>query len=301
MGQITYISSVIPIYVISRIVGPNDSLHASWVVYRPQLSEDSQFTEDDVRHCIRLIADVAMMEGDLAEMKSSLMDGLCNLIGADKWGWAIHVKQEQQDPQDARMIILHLLVGGFVDGEVKHLIKAYNDPDFQVADHGDLNELKSSESLITGKSERITPETYQRVGKNGRHWKAAGIENIIFSGMPLDNGVYSTIGVYRNQGRDEFTEREAKIVDVVLSEVEWLHRQDFPENRRTSFPYMAPQLKAVLNLLLLAHDRKSIAAELDLSPNTISGYVKEIYKLLRVNSQAQLISKFYQGNRGNCD
>ena len=45
--------------------------------------------EDDVREIVRLLADVAIVEGTLPEKKRALMTGLQTLVGADGWLWSV--------------------------------------------------------------------------------------------------------------------------------------------------------------------------------------------------------------------
>ncbi len=44
---------------------------------------EQELGEDDVRSMIRLVAEVAALEGEHAAKKRYLMDGLCVLIDAD--------------------------------------------------------------------------------------------------------------------------------------------------------------------------------------------------------------------------
>ena len=45
--------------------------------------------ENDVRSMIRLMGDVAALPGDHGAKKAFLMQGVCQLIEADKWAWAL--------------------------------------------------------------------------------------------------------------------------------------------------------------------------------------------------------------------
>ena len=45
--------------------------------------------------------------------------------------------------------------------------------------------------------------------------------------------------------------------------------------------------------LMSGLDRKSIAAHLGISANTVAGYAREVYRHFGVNSQPQLIRRFF--------
>jgi len=61
---------------------------------------------------------------------------------------------------------------------------------------------------------------------------------------------------------------------------------------------MSPRERLILELLLQSHSRKWIAGELNISINTVAGYIRQIYKTLNVHSHTELVARFYQGNQG---
>src|SRR5439155_6256754 len=55
---------------------------------------------------------------------------------------------------------------------------------------------------------------------------------------------------------------------------------------------LSPRLRETLQCLLDGNSEKSIAKRLTLSPHTVHGYVKLIYRHFRVKSRAQLLSQW---------
>ena len=55
---------------------------------------------------------------------------------------------------------------------------------------------------------------------------------------------------------------------------------------------LSPRLRETLQCLLDGSSEKSIAQELRLSPHTVHGYVKLIYRHFQVKSRAQLLSQW---------
>jgi hypothetical protein len=51
---------------------------------------EQELGEDDVRSMIRLVGEVAALEGEHAVKKRYLMDGLCVLIDAEIWLWGLY-------------------------------------------------------------------------------------------------------------------------------------------------------------------------------------------------------------------
>jgi len=129
--------------------------------------------------------------------------------------------------------------------------------------------------------------------------KNADIAAVFMSVRPLDEQSGSTVGIHRRFGRPRFTQRESKIEPIILTEIPWIHEQGWPEGRGVRVPKLYPQQQIVLNLLLQGEDRKSIAGQLKISPNTVSGYVRELYQHFGVNSQSELLARFFSGNGGD--
>jgi DNA-binding NarL/FixJ family response regulator len=55
---------------------------------------------------------------------------------------------------------------------------------------------------------------------------------------------------------------------------------------------LSPRLRETLQCLLDGNSEKAIATRLRLSPHTVHGYVKLIYRHFQVKSRAQLLSRW---------
>ncbi len=66
-----------------------------------------------------------------------------------------------------------------------------------------------------------------------------------------------------------------------------------------SVPRLPVRQRLTLEFLLQGQSRKAMAREMEISINTVSGYVRDIYRLFGVNSQAQLVSRFFRGDGGD--
>lgn len=60
---------------------------------------------------------------------------------------------------------------------------------------------------------------------------------------------------------------------------------------------LAPRASEVLNLLRQGMSEKEVAAHIGLSRATVHGYVVQIYRIYQVNSRAELLAKFINGDR----
>lgn len=99
------------------------------------------------------------------------------------------------------------------------------------------------------------------------------------------------VTLIRPQGAPAFTERDAYLADLCLSEMAWPFTADmsFTDPRVES---LQPRLKKVMKHLLEGDSEKQVALKLKLSPHTVHEYVKNLYSELGVNSRGELLAQF---------
>ncbi len=251
-----------------------------------------ELAESDVRSLVRLLGDVAALDADHAGKKRFLMNGLCKLIDADSWAWALMCQPGDGQPQ----VYVSVVHGGFDENRFSLFLKALEHPDMSWVAQTFFQELAREQRQITRcRSKIISDEEYLKTDVV-ELWYKADIGPLLMSAKPLDEKSGSSIGIYRRADQEHFSEREILIAHIVLTEVGWLHEMGWPEDRGASVPELSRQLRIVLNLLLEGMDRKTIADKLNISIHTLGGYCKEIYRHFRVSSQSELIARFYQGD-----
>lgn len=244
---------------------------------------------------VRLIGEVAALKGGHADKKRMLMDGLCKLIDADSWVWGMCVQMiEGEQP-----VYVNFTYGGMTEEQFARLVKAAEHPDEGTFLAPFIRDLKRRRQHLTRLRQQTDPEDHFSRSKSRELWIKAGVYPGIYSARPLDDRCLSVIGVYRKPGRPDLTSRESKLAHILLSEVAWLHEQGWPEDRGVTVPHLAPRQRVTLNFLLLGHGRKDIAEMMGISVNTVSGYVKEIYRHFGVQSQAELMRHFLVGDGGD--
>jgi DNA-binding CsgD family transcriptional regulator len=59
---------------------------------------------------------------------------------------------------------------------------------------------------------------------------------------------------------------------------------------------MSPRLRETLDLVLEGLDKREIAERMKLSPNTVHGYIRELYKIYGVTTRARLMAKWIKRN-----
>lgn len=221
-----------------------------------------------------------------------MLEGLCKLIGADCWVWALSCQREPSKPQ----VYVSFLSGGFSEDGFVKVLKAVEHPAMIDITNKYFSELKRENAHLTRSRFQIT--TPEELLASGAHeaWKEANIGPTIMSLRPLDDAASSAVVLYRHYDRPEFTQRESRIAHIVLAEIPWLHEQGWPDDRGVQVPKLSRRQRLTLNLLTLGHSQKQIAAEMGISMHTVRDYIKDVYRCFNVHSQAELMSRFFQGN-----
>ncbi len=256
-------------------------------------SSSPLISEKDARDIVFLLGDVAAQNGGHEERKRTLMDGLCRLIGAEFWIWGLAVEfipGAQKPP-----IKTSMMSGGFSEEQVPKLLVAL--------DHRELEEVMKplsqifldGETHFTRRHDQYDTENAIGLPHILVDWEAADIGAPMVYYRLVPNDCMSSIGLYRRFNDPPFAERESRIVDIVLTEVDWLHEQGWPWESALRVPSLSHRNRMALNLLLEGLPRKQIADHMDISIHTVNDYIKSIYEMFSVHSHAELLNRFRGG------
>ena len=250
----------------------------------------STVSEEDARAMVRLVGETAAVAatGSYQKSRDFLLSGLIELVDADAWAWAL----SRVDPKKHQIFYLTNQTGGMDEGQWTAVAAAVEHPAMASAAKGFGEALMNTREPITMNREKIDPENVAREGELKEMWNRTGFDGLIMSGHPVDEESYSHIVIYRKMSKGAFTERQTQMAHIVLSEVKWLHAQGWPEDRGATIPKLTPRQRSVLIMLTGGHSRKEMASALEISENTISGYVKDVYRHFDVHSQTDLVRKF---------
>jgi len=248
---------------------------------------NSTITEPEARALVRLVAEVTGLHADHAIAKRHLMDGLCRMIGADRWLWALTYLAPGGENTH-----LFFQYQGFTEDEFSHIAQAADHPDLAILMVPFTEELTRTRAHLTRLRQEIDPADKFASTEVQTLFLRAGVRPLMLSALPLSDNCQSFIAIYREKHREEFTPRERQIAHILLTEVSWLHGLGWPQDMGMKVPSLPPRNRTVLNLLLDGHSRKEIANRLALSIHTVSGYVKEVYAAFGVRSHAELMRRF---------
>ncbi len=210
-------------------------------------------------------------------VKRLLLRNLCRAVDADHWSMQLMTSAEGSISADPAV-----LAGGPGDEIVVN-------PEDKAAVSGLASEM------FAPRGNRPIGEISSRPQPSVR-WLEREDPPLILTARSFDIERVSLIAFSRHRGRSAFSYRECRAARILLTEVPWLHHTK-PQEVDPVVKRLSPGRRRVLDQLLAGRPRKQIASELQLSPNTVSSYVKEIYAAFGVHSQIELIRRIEQGGQ----
>ena len=262
---------------------------------QPSEEQNPTLTEDDVRAIVRLLGKVAVDGKSLNDKRAILMKGMCELIKADRWVWGLLGRGEAGELPTFSLQAR----GGFTEKQFADYLKAQEHPDMGRYNAPFLAEYAEKGRHLTRLRQQIDTENTFPQSDAYALWEVADISPLIMSFRPNTTGVTSAVALFRKFGADMFSSRDSRIAHIILSEVGWIHEEVLPDKADEQMLLLSPRLNTVLNLLVQGQGRKQIAADLEISINTVNGYAKDLYRRFGVHSQAELINKFISGDGGD--
>ena len=251
--------------------------------------------ECDVRQMVRLLGETLALSSGEAAQKRHLMEGICRLVEADYWVWVLVAEMTPGELP----VYVGFHHGGFSGEQFEKYLTIQQHPDMAWITEPLAKDIAQANRTVTRSLAQIVPETQFDASEVGRLWCDADVKPRLLCGVPIPGGGHSGVALYRRYHRPPFTEQQARLVHILMSEVPWLHQRGWPEDRGATVPRLYPRQRMVLELLLQSYARKQIADQMNITLNTVNGYVKDIYRAFQVKSHAELMSRFYRGDGGD--
>ena len=215
--------------------------------------------EPDVRAIIRLLGEVSVSGRDLSQKKRRVLSGLCEIVDGDRWAWSLNRRSNK-------------------NGAVLCLDS--------MSDRCPSSPLPDYFPTSTQTSSRLP---------NRRALSRIHRARLRLTVRQIADEAVSSISIFRLPGRLPFTQRETRMVQIVLSEIPWLHEQNTEIEATRIGIKLPPRQYTVLVHLMDGLSRQTIAERLHISPHTVHGHIKDIFKHYSVNSRAALVRQFTLG------
>jgi DNA-binding CsgD family transcriptional regulator len=257
----------------------------------------ANLNEVEIRQIVRLLADIAVLDGGLPQKKRTLMAGLQRLVDADGWLWSM----TRGDVSTGTPICIGLMHEGLSDQQLTGWLEASQTSSCPPPEDAPLFALsRSGEHFTRIRQQLVSDADWYSHPAIIKHRIGVGIDHFLYSIYPLgEPEVISAVGLFRHVGREPFDARQSRMAHIILSEVDWLHYAELPGDRGHQVPQLTPRQRVVLVMLIEARDKDEIARLLHISPHTVKDHIKAIYEHFRVSSQLELIRHFRFGDGGD--
>jgi DNA-binding CsgD family transcriptional regulator len=260
------------------------------------MSKDAAIRDRDVRSMVRLLGDVAKLNGAMPVKRRALMDGLAALIDADAWSWIVSRAASDND----NPAVASFMYGGLTEEQFARYAQIMQDRKSTPVEYKALNQLRLTHKRFTRSWDQLVTAEEWYGPQNRPILNALGFEHVLYSVRVLDDdGLFSGIALKRRLGRPNFTPRQRRIVHVITGEIDWLHHDEKIASITHKVRPLAPRLRTVLTLLVDGNSVPQIATKLNRSPHTINDYTKELYQRFAVKSRAGLLRHFIVGDGGD--
>lgn len=253
-------------------------------------AQDDPLVEADARALVRLVAECAVVPGGLMAQKRHLMEGLAGLIDADQWIW--NVSRFTEEGGIVAVSLLHNLS----EGQLAILAdENYSSPE-NPANAAMIALSRDEPNWSRRLEDMVDVEVHGPRLYTSRPELGIGQSLFTFREVPGAPDMSSCAGMHRSADRAPFSPRELRLAHILMGEVDWLHQDVVPTEDGKHASGLSPRLRTVLSLLIDGQSAKRIAYHLDLSPHTVRGYVKDIYKHFDVGSRSELMRHFMVGD-----
>ncbi|WP_168433471.1 response regulator transcription factor [Pontiella sulfatireligans] len=238
-----------------------------------------------------MLGDIAIQSDSLNPKRRLLISGLAELVEADGWLWTIG----RIDPESQAPMQMDIRYGGLTDHQLAALLDSPSDTKCPSPCDPSLATLVAGgRHFVRTRQQLVDDDIWYNNANAQTYFLEHGIDHCMYAITPRSELGFSGIGFFRHADRPSFTERQRQMVETVTGEVKWLYECGTPALRGADTEKLTPRLRSVLALLLDGNLCKQIAELLHLSPHTVKGYIRDIYRHFGVKSQLALIRHFRQ-------
>lgn len=154
-----------------------------------------------------------------------------------------------------------------------------------------VRSFEIAEPNLSVRREDIVPDhVWHRSTLYNEYYRLAKVEQLLHTRAAVGYGELGIgLGIHRT-GRTPFSNRELQLADVLNQQLPSLYSllRSMPGASDNQLP---TRYKRVIERLKHGDSVKQVAQSLGLSPHTVQGYVKEIYRHYGVTSRSQLLVK----------
>lgn len=250
----------------------------------------STIDADDTKNAFSLLGRLASSTGSTASRRRLFADELAKLVGADAWSLA----RVRYDQSALTGTVISFLSGGVDEAGVSLLIEGAHDissppPETRRV----LVEMKQGAPATRRRCDWFEADEYRATSFFERYRRPIGLDDALYSVVPLESGDVSELVFYRREGKPGFSDRDRAFVHMVQLSVTELHTEG-PEG--VDLTSLSPRMRTVCALLLQGRKRRQIAEQLGITEHTARDYMRGVYRHFGVGDHVALMSLFVLGD-----
>jgi DNA-binding CsgD family transcriptional regulator len=135
----------------------------------------------------------------------------------------------------------------------------------------------------------VEERTWRRSSFFQQFMRPGGIDHGLYAATRVNDSVCDVMVSWRETKDQLFNDEHQAETELLLTEFGYLWRR---QSRAAPWPgQLAPRYRRTLDLLLTGMSEKQIAAELELTPDSLHQYVKALYRMLHISSRAELMAR----------
>ncbi len=235
-----------------------------------------------------LLGDLAITEGSIECKRRILCEGLAKQIGADGWIWSVGgIDSEHTTP-----INVALSSGGLTDEQAAALLNSISDTVHPSPINKPFIDRIALGKPFTVRRRDVVSDKEWYASENVKAYQLRqGYDELLGTVTPNPEG-FCGILFFRFTGRDGFLPEHRDLIEFAVTSARWLCSAEPPSGPCDTARGLSPRLRSVLTLLLEGYLCNEIAECYSLSPHTVKGYIRDIYRHFDVHSQLSLIRLF---------
>lgn len=253
----------------------------------PGRSDNITFAE--LRRILRLTSDLRDLPQGSVEQRRCALQGLCGLVGAQVGLWLDLTLADRN-----RILVSGTLDLGWGSEREHRAYLSYLDAQPRSIDpsHAPLARRLRGGPFTTTRRHVLGDRAWYSSEHVQEFRRAGGVDDFMYGGRLSAGGVQAHgMSLHRPWGDRPFSERERRMVETFQFASSWLYEPPQPVASELAGD-LPPRLHDVLVLLVRGLAEKQVAAELQISQNTVHDYVKALHRRFGVNSRAELLARF---------
>jgi DNA-binding CsgD family transcriptional regulator len=250
---------------------------------------DHPLLRADLESLLRIVTAADQQNMDVSERRTSLLTGLCELVGAAGgfWGWG------RGRPGITAVTPVAAIPFGLTPTEWTAVASFCMSPEGHQLTQAPIYARMGTANQVTV----ARPEIVNEPDWHGSHafqfqLRPIEIDEFASSVRYLSNDTWCCLSLFRRLGKPAFAERDTQLIDLAMAGVSWIAPQVSEAIPPEAFAGITERQRMVLMFLLDGLSRKQIAAHLGLALDTVNDHVKNLYQRFEVQSATELAARF---------